>query len=130
MFTKYPAGVLHVAVIEGRKLHDEDLVGKGDPYVELWVDDDHKQKTKVISGTNDPVWNQNFTFPLPESRKHYLYIEVFDKDKVGKDDIGDTKIDLEEVFNGKVLDTWVKLPAKLGLTSHGEVHLHIRFVPE
>jgi hypothetical protein len=48
---------------------------------------------------------------------------------IGSDEIGDAKFDLEEAFTGRPIDTWIKLPAKLGLTSHGEVHVSIQFVP-
>ncbi|KAI9473669.1 MAG: C2 domain-containing protein [Benjaminiella poitrasii] len=129
MFTKYPSGTLKVTIIEARKLHGEDLIGKNDPYVELWVDDDYKQKTTTISNTNDPVWNQTFTFPLNEGRKHKLYFKVYDKDIIGSDTIGEAKFDFEGAFNGVPIDTWVKLPAKLGLTSHGEVHIYLQFFP-
>ncbi|KAI7898187.1 C2 domain-containing protein [Cokeromyces recurvatus] len=129
MFSKYPSGTLNVTIIEARKLHGEDLIGKNDPYVELWVDDDYKQRTTTISNTNDPVWNQTFTFPLNEGRKHKLYLKVFDKDTIGSDTIGEAKFDFESAFNGVPIDTWVKLPAKLGLTSHGEVHIYLQFFP-
>ncbi|GAA5806686.1 hypothetical protein MFLAVUS_000034 [Mucor flavus] len=129
MFSKNPAGVLSVTIIEARKLHGEDFMGKNDPYVELWIDEDYKQRTSVIENCNDPVWNQTFTFNLSESRKHKLYLNVLDKDKIGSDEIGDAKFDFEEAFNGAPIDTWVKLPAKLGLTSHGEVHIYVQFSP-
>ena len=129
MFSKYPGGVLNVTVIEARKLHGEDLVGKNDPYVELWIDDDYKQRTTVIDNTDNPVWNQSFTFNLPEGgRKHKLELVVNDKDKIGSDEIGTAKFDFEEAFNGAPIDTWVNLPAKMGLTSHGEVHLYVQFI--
>ncbi|GAN05382.1 hypothetical protein MAM1_0089d04852 [Mucor ambiguus] len=129
MLSKNPSGTLNVTIIEGRKLKGQDMIGKNDPYVELWIDEDYKQKTTVISNTNDPVWNQTFTFNLSESRKHKLYIKVMDKDKVGSDKIGDTTFDLEEAFSGAPIDTWIKLPAKLGLTSHGEIHIYMQFFP-
>ncbi|KAG1469155.1 hypothetical protein G6F56_003422 [Rhizopus delemar] len=129
MFSKYPGGTLAVTIIEARKLHGEDLIGKNDPYVELWLDDKYKQKTSVLNNTNDPVWNQTFTFPLEDNgRKHKLYMNVRDKDMIGSDEIGEAKFDFESVFNGTAIDTWVKLPAKLGLTSHGEVHIYIQFI--
>ncbi|KAI8883381.1 hypothetical protein K501DRAFT_219498 [Backusella circina FSU 941] len=128
MFTKNPAGTLNVTVIEARKLHGEDFMGKNDPFVELWIDDDYKQRTTVIENNNNPVWNQTFTFNMAEGHKHKLYLKVLDKDLVGTDTIGDTKFDFEDAFNGNPIDTWVKLPAKMGLSSHGEVHLYVQFV--
>ncbi|CAO3678627.1 hypothetical protein G6F70_007197 [Rhizopus microsporus] len=131
MFDKYPAGTLVVTVIEARKLKNKDLIGKNDPYVELWLDDKYKQRTAVIKNNNNPVWNQTFTFPMEEGGdKHKLYFNVRDKDTFGSDDIGDTKIDFKSVFSGTPIDTWVDLPAKLGLTSHGELHVYIQFMPQ
>jgi hypothetical protein len=66
---------------------------------------------------------------LEEGRKHKLYLDVIDKDTIGSDDIGDAKFDFAEAFNGEPIDTWVNLPAKLGLTSHGEVHIYLQFFP-
>jgi hypothetical protein len=49
---------------------------------------------------------------------------VYDEDVVGKDSIGSAKISLRKIQQaGGRLDEWVKLPAHLGLGSHGEVHL-------
>ncbi|KAG1444702.1 hypothetical protein G6F55_012239 [Rhizopus delemar] len=39
-------------------------------------------------------------------------------------------LDLTDVFKGQAVDTWAKLPAKLGLSSHGEVHLVAEFVAQ
>ncbi|KAG1148853.1 hypothetical protein G6F37_008977 [Rhizopus arrhizus] len=129
MFTKYPGGMLVVTVIEARKLHDKDIVSKNDPYVEVWINEKNKQRTSVINNTNNPVWNQTFTFPLEQDgNKHKLYLKVKDKDFIGSDDIGEAKFDFADAFNGVAIDTWVDLPAKLGLTSHGEVHIYVQFM--
>ncbi|KAI8379779.1 C2 domain-containing protein [Radiomyces spectabilis] len=132
MFSSHssPEGTLSVTIIEARKLHGEDLIGKNDPYVELWLDEKYKQRTKELSNTNDPVWNQTFTFPIEGgSSVHKLYLKVLDKDPIGSDKIGEAKLDFADAFRGSPIDTWVKLPAKLGLTSHGEVHVYIQFIP-
>lgn len=126
-----PRGVLTVNVIEARNLHKEDLAGHNDPYVELWFDEDYKQRSETVKNTENPVWNQTFTFNIEEgSSKHKLYFKVLDNDKVGEDKIGDGHLDVSEAFKGTPIDTWAKLPAKLGLTSHGEVHFDIVFRPE
>lgn len=53
-----------------------------------------------------------------------LHVKVYDDDAVGKDSIGSAKISLKKIQQaGGHLDEWVKLPAHLGLGSHGEVHL-------
>ncbi|KAI8137893.1 C2 domain-containing protein [Fennellomyces sp. T-0311] len=126
----YPAGVLTVDVFEGKELKNQDFLGKNDPFIELWLDDDYKQRTSELSNTNNPVWNETFTFNIAEgSSDSKLYIKVIDQDLIGTDKIGDAKVDLKDVYDGEVFDDWVKLPAKLGLNSHGEIHLRIEFAP-
>ncbi len=59
--TKMAHGTLEVTIVAGRHLKDEDIVGKNDAYVEIYLDKDYKQRTKTISNSNDPTWNQKFT---------------------------------------------------------------------
>lgn len=56
-----------------------------------------------------------------------LHIKVYDDDVVGKDAIGSAKVTFKKIQQaGGQLDEWVKLPAHLGLGSHGEIHLILR----
>ncbi|KAG1164826.1 hypothetical protein G6F36_013700 [Rhizopus arrhizus] len=133
MFSSHsaPRGVLTVNLIEARNLHREDLSGHTDPYVELWLDEDYKQRSEIVRNTENPVWNQTFTFNIEKgSPKHKLYFKVIDKDVADSDKIGSGHLDLTNVFKGQAVDTWAKLPAKLGLSSHGEVHLVAEFVAQ
>ncbi|ORE09523.1 hypothetical protein BCV72DRAFT_61886 [Rhizopus microsporus var. microsporus] len=133
MFSSHsaPRGVLTVNLIEARNLHKEDTAGHNDPYVELWLDEDYKQRSEVVKNTENPVWNQTFTFNIDEgSSKHKLYFKVIDKDVVDSDKIGSTHLDLTDIFKGTPTDTWVNLPAKLGLSSHGELHVTVQFTPQ
>ena len=58
----------------------------------------------------------------------HLHIHVYDEDVIGKDAIGSAKISLKKIEEaGGYLDEWIKLPAHLGLGSHGEIHLVLRF---
>ncbi|CAF0790851.1 unnamed protein product [Adineta ricciae] len=114
---------LQVTVVEARNLKDEDTLGQNDAYVELYFDKDYKQRTATIKDTNSPTWNETFTFNLRKG-DDTLHIKVYDDDAVGKDSIGSAKISLKKVQQaGGRLDEWVKLPAHLGLGSHGEIHL-------
>ncbi|SAM04318.1 hypothetical protein [Absidia glauca] len=125
-----PAGVLSVTIVEAKELHKEDLL-KNDPFVEVFFDEKYKQRTQEVKSSNEPVWNETFTFNITEgSSDHKLRIKVLDKDTIGSDKIGEAKFDVAEAFKGQPIDTWVKLPAKLGLTSHGEVHVIAQFQPE
>ncbi|CAG8440958.1 1031_t:CDS:2 [Diversispora eburnea] len=120
-------GTLKVIVVRGKKLKDEDAIGKSDPYCELWIKKDYKQRTSTKKGTCDPEWNETFTFNVDGD--HHLYLRVLDDDIVSDDKIGEAKVDLNEVYKAKYISTDVKLPALLGLTNHGFVQLILEFSP-
>ncbi|CAO3585953.1 unnamed protein product [Absidia cylindrospora] len=97
---------------------------------EIYFDEKYKQRTEEVKSNNCPVWNATFTFNISQgSSDHKLHIKVLDKDLVGSDKIGSGKLDVTNAYNGEIIDTWIKLPAKLGLTSHGQVHLIAQFQP-
>ncbi|CAF0852488.1 unnamed protein product [Rotaria sp. Silwood1] len=119
-------GTLQVTVVEARNLKDQDTLGQNDAYIELYLDKDYKQRTTTIKDTNSPTWNETFTFNLQKG-EDTLHIKVYDDDVVGKDSIGSAKVSLKKVQQaGGQLNDWIKLPAHLGLGSHGEVHLILR----
>ncbi|CAF1195878.1 unnamed protein product [Adineta steineri] len=123
------SGTLEVTVIEARNLKDEDIVGKDDAYIELYLDKDYKQRTTTISGSDNPTWNEKFTFNLQKHEDH-LHLHIYDEDVVGRDSVGSAKIDLKKhVFGKGSYEDWVKLPSMLGLRSKGEVHVIIEHHP-
>jgi len=122
-----PAGTLEVIIVEGRDLKDQDLVGQNDAYVEIYLDKKYKQRTTTISNSNHPVWNERFTFNLQKG-DDTIHFHVYDADVVGRDSIGSAKTKLKHVFDDGKFDEWVKLPAHLGLSSHGEIHVIMNFI--
>jgi Ca2+-dependent lipid-binding protein len=121
-----PEGTLEVFVIEGRNLKDQDMVGQNDAYIEIYTDKKYKQRTKTISDTNNPTWNERFTFNLQKG-DDAIHFAVYDDDLVGKDAIGNCKVKLKHVFDDGKFDEWVKLPAMFGLSSKGEIHIRMAF---
>jgi Ca2+-dependent lipid-binding protein len=121
-----PTGTLEVIIVEGRRLKDKDAVGQSDPYIEIYTHKKYKQRTTTIQNTNDPVWNERFTFNIhPDDDT--IHFDVYDSDVGGKDSIGNGKVKLKSVFDDGKFDDWVKLPAHLGLSVHGEIHVIMNF---
>jgi Ca2+-dependent lipid-binding protein len=54
-------GNLEVTIVDGRNLKDEDIVGKNDAYVEVYLDKNYKQRTKTVQNSNNPTWIEKFT---------------------------------------------------------------------
>ena len=121
-----PTGLLEVIIVEGRRLKDKDVVGQSDPFVELYLDKKYKQRTATISNSNDPVWNERFTFNIHQG-DDTIHFDVYDSDVGGKDAIGNGKVKLKHVFDDGKFDEWVKLPAHFGLSVHGEIHVIMNF---
>jgi Ca2+-dependent lipid-binding protein len=121
-----PTGTLDVVIVEGRHLKDRDLLGQNDAYVEVYLNKNHKQRTTTVSNSNNPLWHARCIFNV-EEKDDTIHFDVYDSDMSGRDSIGTGKLKLKHVFDGSKFDDWVKLPAKLGLTSHGEIHVIMNF---
>ncbi|CAF0800576.1 unnamed protein product [Adineta ricciae] len=122
------AGQLSVTIVEAKELHDEDtFTGSNDAYVEVYLDDDYKQRTATISNSTTPQWNETFQFRV-EANQDHLHIKVYDDDgAAGRDSIGSAKIKLNTVKQSGSFDDWVKLPKLMGLKSNGQVHVRMTF---
>ncbi len=75
-------------IVEGHHLKDRDLVGQNDAYVEIYLDKKYKQRITTISNSNNPTWNERFTFNHQKG-----------DDIVGQDSIGNGKVKLKHVFD-------------------------------
>jgi Ca2+-dependent lipid-binding protein len=55
------AGHLSVTILEATSLKDGDISGgSNDAYVEVYIDEKHKQRTATISNSTNPKWNETF----------------------------------------------------------------------
>ncbi|CAJ0633093.1 12598_t:CDS:2 [Entrophospora sp. SA101] len=106
------------------------ILGKSDPYVKLWIEKEYPQRTKTQVGTLEPVWNETFTFKLKDNDK-VLHLKVFDSDGPDPkkdDELGETKIKLDEAFQKGKIDKTIKLPTWLGLFSEVLSFVDLLFV--
>ncbi|CAF1263796.1 unnamed protein product [Rotaria sordida] len=114
---------LQVTVVEGRNLKKKDLFSESDPFVQIYLDDKkQKQKTKVISNTKNPYWNEIFVFNHLKGQD-ILHIDVYDKDLIINDKIGSLKINLEDLYHKCHIDNWYNILSKFGISSNGQIHL-------
>lgn len=93
-----PALVLRANVLKGRNLAAKDRSGTSDPYLVLSLGD-AKEATPTINKTLNPEWN--FSLDLPIVGEHTLILEVccWDKDRIGKDYMGEFDVIIEDVFS-------------------------------
>ena len=119
-----PEGQLGVKLLKAKDLVKSDVFGKSDPYAILSFGQ-QKDKTPVAKNTQNPVWNHESQFGVPDGPDQTLNIEVFDSDKIGKDkSLGKLDIDVEDLLNNPE-DNWYPLS---GVKS-GQVLLSSDFLP-
>eukprot|EP01054_Gregarina_sp_Poly1_P008565 Gregarina_sp_Poly_1__8564@NODE_507_length_7855_cov_144_722779_g405_i0_p1_GENE_NODE_507_length_7855_cov_144_722779_g405_i0NODE_507_length_7855_cov_144_722779_g405_i0_p1_ORF_typecomplete_len711_score152_05C2/PF00168_30/21C2/PF00168_30/1_6e15C2/PF00168_30/5_3e03Hamartin/PF04388_12/0_23Activator_LAG3/PF11498_8/17_NODE_507_length_7855_cov_144_722779_g405_i043266458 len=84
-----------VQVYRAIGLKGSDPLGKIDPYSVVKLDDELVGTTKTIKGGGADVEWPDESWDIPYDNQQLLSIEVFDKDRLSKDDfIGDTVVDL------------------------------------
>lgn len=91
---------------------------------------DGKHQTHAVSKTLDPTWNEQAEFPVNDYRHLLLDVICWDKDRFGKDYLGEFDLALEEIFaNGRYEQEpkWFPLKSKKtgkkGANVSGEVLL-------
>lgn len=94
--------VLKVKVVSGIGLAKKDILGASDPYTRLSLYDPvngeiTSLQTKTIKKTLDPKWNEEFFFRV-DPRKHRLLLEVFDENRLTRDDfLGQVDVPLNQI---------------------------------
>ncbi|XP_022068697.2 E3 ubiquitin-protein ligase NEDD4-like isoform X1 [Acanthochromis polyacanthus] len=94
--------ILKVKVIGGIGLAKKDILGASDPYTRMSLYDPvngeiASLQTKTIKKTLDPKWNEEFFFRV-DPTKHRLLLEVFDENRLTRDDfLGQVDVPLNQI---------------------------------
>ncbi|WOL19314.1 synaptotagmin-5-like [Canna indica] len=93
-----PQGKLTITIVKANSLKNQELVGKSDPYVVLYVRPMFKVKTKVVDDNLSPVWNETFEMLAEDKETQSVIFEVYDEDKIQQDKrMGTAKLALNEL---------------------------------
>ena len=119
-------GNLHLNIVQAKDLIKGDMIGKSDPYAVISYDN-KKFKTNAVKNTQNPEWNFEVDIPVDPSGPDHMKIEVFDKDKFGKDkSLGATNIDIPSLQNSQIQnDVWLPLDN----VKAGQINLFADFSP-
>ncbi|KAF4554881.1 Phosphatidylserine decarboxylase-like protein 3 [Elsinoe fawcettii] len=105
---------LHVGVLKARNLAPKDKSGLSDPYLVINLGD-AREASSVVPKTLNPEWNQTFNLPVSGIDSLLLEVVCWDKDRFGKDYMGEFDLIVEELFkNGSTTQEpqWYKLESK------------------
>lgn len=107
--------LLHVKVVGATNVPSMDLLSKSDPFVVIIPSFVNKKlQTSHKNDTDNPVFNEDFTFTIKNEKEDYLYFELYDYDEVGQHDLISTiQIDFNDLFEGEVITKKLEMiPAK------------------
>ncbi|CAF2997816.1 unnamed protein product [Rotaria sp. Silwood2] len=85
--------LLRIKILRGVDLQRRDFLGgSNDPYVKILLQTRENRNqtvdiavTRTIPKTQNPLWNQDFTFRVDPTKHRFLF-EVYDQNKITKDD--------------------------------------------
>ncbi|XP_004421513.1 PREDICTED: cytosolic phospholipase A2 delta [Ceratotherium simum simum] len=118
---------LTVRVLEARGLGWADLLSETDPYVILQLPTvpGTKFKTKTVTNSSHPIWNETFNFLIQSQVKNVLELSIYDEDSVTEDDAYFKVLyDVSEVLPGNLLRK------TFSLSSQGQEELDVEFLME
>ncbi|XP_057965730.1 phospholipase D delta [Malania oleifera] len=101
-----------------------------DPYVTVRVPGATVARTRVISNSQNPKWNEHFVLPLAHPLSN-LDFQVKDNDMLGAELIGTVAIPAQKLQSGEVISGWFPVvgtngnPPKPGAA----LHLEMKFTP-
>ncbi|KAI1293889.1 phosphatidylserine decarboxylase-domain-containing protein [Xylaria venustula] len=111
---KDPGLVLKIVVLRARDLAAKDRGGTSDPYLQLSCGET-KFTTHCVQKTLNPEWNVVCTFPIASVDNLLLDCHCWDKDRFGKDYMGEFDLALEEIFANDQVEQepqWYRLKNK------------------
>ncbi|KAI3816963.1 hypothetical protein L1987_10748 [Smallanthus sonchifolius] len=99
-----------------------------DPYVTVSVGGATVARTRVISNSQNPIWNEHFVTPLAHPASE-LEFQVKDDDVFGADLIGVVTIPAERVMSGELIDDWFAIigPSGKPPKPNAAIRLQIKF---
>ncbi|CAL9189346.1 unnamed protein product [Musa hybrid cultivar] len=110
--------------------HHRRKIITSDPYVTASLADATVARTRVISNSEDPVWNEQFKIPLAH-RAPALVLHVKDDDVFGAQHIGTVSISAVHIASGEKIRDWFPILGPSGEPPKPDtaLHLSIEFTP-
>ncbi|XP_021737109.1 phospholipase D delta-like [Chenopodium quinoa] len=113
------------------KLHlKNNKIITSDPYVTVNIGGATVARTRVISNSQTPKWEEHFSIPLAHAVSD-IEFKIKDNDVLGADMIGTATVPASLIISGEVIDDWFPILRDNGKPPKPKaaVHLRLRFIP-
>ena len=121
---KRKMGRLDVRVCAAKNLPDTQLVGTPDPYCVLKLEG-QTHRTKVVSNTVNPVWDEIFKLAVADENSSQLIVEVWNSNLMSDEFLGVYQLSLTGLVQNLVRDQWFLLKQ---CKKNAELHLRVMAV--
>ncbi|KAK4481377.1 hypothetical protein RD792_012265 [Penstemon davidsonii] len=110
--------------------HRNSNIITSDPYVTVCLAGARVARTRVISNSQNPVWNEHFKIPLAHPVS-VVEFEVKDNDMFGADLIGVATMSAKKIASGELIDEWVSVIGPNGKPPkpNSAIHLQMTYTP-
>ncbi|CAL9196671.1 unnamed protein product [Musa hybrid cultivar] len=104
--------------------HHHRKIITSDPYVTACLAEATVARTRVISNSEDPIWNEHFKIPLAH-RAAALVLHVKDNDVFGAQLIGTVSVPTARIASGKKIHDWFPILGANGKPYKRDTALHL-----
>lgn len=120
--------MIHIRVVEAQGLPKMDVIGSVDPYCAVSISSlPHPKQTKVIKKNKNPVWNEEFHFPVHDITDTIQFV-LIDHDTVSNDDpISKISIPVKTFTKSTVVDKWYDMVPFKRVKKGGKLRLVIHY---
>ena len=121
---------LWVNVISVKNIPQPDTEQIVDPFVSLQLSSAlQTQRTRVIENTNEPKFNQEFTFPLVNLSTDVLKCSLIDRKLFGENrDLAKVEVHVSDVPQGETLDKTYDMQSLYPSDKTTQIHLNLKLV--
>ncbi|KAE8666438.1 Phospholipase D delta [Hibiscus syriacus] len=111
-----------------KNIHPRKIV-TSDPYVTACLASATVARTRVISNSQHPVWNERFKIPLAHPANQFEFY-IKDNDVFGADLIGVTTVPAADVLPGEMISGWFPIISSYGRPPKSDcaLHLELKFI--
>ncbi|XVE94485.1 hypothetical protein REPUB_Repub02eG0013100 [Reevesia pubescens] len=112
-----------------KKNHHHHKIITSDPYVTVCLVGATVARTRVISNSQHPIWNERFKIPLAHPTSN-IEFHVKDDDVFGADLIGVATVPAVKVLSGETISGWFPIISSYGKPPKPDcaVHMEMRFI--
>ena len=123
----FHVGTLVVRPQSAKLTISTETFGKMDPYVKISCGSNNSQTAVAEDQHKTPTWSDSFVYKV--TGEQTLTAVVWEKDNISKDDlIGETTVQLSEVYMAKNVSKWYEL--RKGGQVTGQLLISFEYYPE